>query len=88
MFVLRTGSSQIKITDDGEIGEILRLVGELGVIDVEFNANAWNRVLSRSTMYSRLFFVSNVSPDADPINSNKLKHKINDSFLVKVQMFN
>jgi hypothetical protein len=40
MFLLRTGSSQIKITDDGEIGEILRLIGELGAIDVEFNANA------------------------------------------------
>ena len=70
------------------MGEILRLVGELGAIEVEFSANAWNRSLSEATTYSRLFFVSNVSPDAAPINSIKLRHKITDNVLFKVQMFN
>jgi len=90
MSLLRTGSFQVRITDVGEIGEILRLVGEVGIrdTDVEFNANAWSQLLSVSATYNRLFFESNVSPDTTPINKNKLKHKLIDNFLFKVQTFN
>ena len=88
MFLLRIGSSQIRITDVGEIGEVLRFFGELGVKDVEFDANAASMLLSVSATYSKLFFISNVSPDATAINNDKLKHKLMDSILFKVQIFN
>ena len=87
MFVLRTGSSQIRITEDGEIGEVLRFFGE-GVRDVEIDVNASSMLLSVSATYSKLFFISNVSPDATVINNDKLKHKLIDSVLFKVQIFN
>ena len=87
MFVLRTGSSQIRITDEGEIGEVLRFFGEGGT-DVEFDANASSILLSVSVTYSKLFFISNVSPDVATINNDKLKHKLIDSILFKVQTFN
>ena len=88
MFVLRTGSSQIRITDDVEIGKVLRFFGELGGTDVEFDANASSILLSVSVTYSKLFFISNVSPDVTAINNDKLKHKLMDSILFKVQIFN
>ena len=88
MLLLRIGSSQIRITDVGEIGEVLRFFGELGVKDVEFDANASSMLLSVSATYSKLFFISNVSPDAAAINNDKLKHKLRDSVLFKVQTFN
>jgi hypothetical protein len=87
MFLLRIGSSQIRITDVGEIGDVLRFFGELGVKDVEFDANA-SSILLVSATYSKLFFISNVSPDASAINNDKLKHKLIDSILFKVQVFN
>ena len=88
IFVVRIGSSQIRITDVGEIGEVLRFFGELGAIDVEFDANASSMLLSVSATYSKLFFTSNVSPDVIAINNDKLKHKLMDSILFKVQIFN
>lgn len=87
MFVLRTGSSQIRITEEGEIGKVLRFFGE-GVRDVEFDANASSMLLSVPATYNKLFFISNVSPDATAINNDKLKHKLIDRVLFKVQVFN
>lgn len=88
ILLVRIGSSQIRITDDEEIGKVLRFFGTLGGRDVEFNANASNRSLSVSTTNSKLFFISNVSPDVAAINSDKLKYKLIDSVLFKVQIFN
>lgn len=88
MFWLRTGSSQVRITDLGEIDDVLRFCGELGAINVEFDANASSMLLSVSATYSKLFFISNVNPDAAAINNDKLKHKLRDSVLFKVQTFN